>query len=64
MTEPATCTIKLSARCQDEEEYLHTFLHELNHAIYFTMGNEERYKDEYLIDGHAALLLQALVTAE
>lgn len=63
-TNSGTCVIELSSRCKDDEEYLHTFLHELNHAIFWAMSKEKLWSDESLVDGHAGLLLQALVTAK
>lgn len=58
------CVIKLSARCKDDEELLHTFLHELVHAIAYTMGWTDLNDDEPKIDGVANLLMQALTTGE
>lgn len=56
------CLIKISARCKNEEELRHTFLHELMHAIAYTMGWTEFNDDEPKIDGVASLLSQALTT--
>lgn len=58
------CLIELSAKNADAEELLHTFLHELNHAIFWTMDKQKLYENEALVDGHASLLLQALTTAK
>lgn len=60
----ATCTIVLTNRNRSDEEELHTFLHELMHAITYTMGWKRLFKDEMRIDSLAALLLQVLTTAE
>lgn len=58
------CEIKLSSRCKDDEELLHTFLHELTHAIAYAMGWNEFNDDEGKIDGFASLLMQTMVTAK
>lgn len=58
------CVIRLSARCKDEEEYQHTFLHELMHVIAYAMGWSKFYTNEMRVDGVASLLLQAILTGE
>lgn len=58
------CEIRLSSRCKDDEELLHTFLHELTHAIAYAMGWTKFNDDEAKIDGFASLLMQAMTTAE
>ncbi len=58
-----SCRIELAAH-KSEEALLHTFLHELNHAILYTMARNELFEDENFVDGHASLLLQVLTTAE
>lgn len=58
------CLIELSSRCKNSEETLHTFLHELNHAIFWAMDKQKLFEAEGLVDGHASLLMQALTTAE
>lgn len=60
----ATCTIKLTTLNRNDEEELHTFYHELLHAIAYTMAWGKFFVDELKIDGVAGLLAQALVTAE
>lgn len=52
--------IELSTKCRDNEELAHTFLHELMHAVAYTMNWEKLYNDEAGVDGIASLLLQAL----
>jgi hypothetical protein len=63
-TNSGTCLIELSSRCKDDEELWHTFLHEVNHAIFYAMGKDKLHADEALVDGHAGLLLQVLRTSE
>lgn len=41
-----------------------TFLHELNHAILFTMGKSADQHDEQFVDAHATLFLQYLKSAK
>ena len=60
----ATCTIVLTTRNRNDEELAHSFLHELMHAVAYTMAWEKFYEDEMKVDGVAGLLLQALSTAE
>lgn len=57
-TDGQRCVIRLSARCGTGEEELHTFYHELMHAIAFTIGWKELNDDEEKIDALANLLLQ------
>lgn len=57
------CLIEL-AEHKTKEALRHTFLHELNHAILYTMARNELFDDENFVDGHAALLLQVLTTSE
>ena len=40
-----------------------TFLHELNHAIMFSMGKPADAHDEVFVDAHATFFLQFLKTA-
>jgi hypothetical protein len=46
------------------EVKLQTFLHELNHAILFSMGKTADQHDEQFVDGHANFFLQFLKTAK
>ena len=57
------CQIEI-AECRSKEEELHTFLHELTHAIMYTMGRKKLFSDEYFVDSSSSLLLQALKSAE
>lgn len=41
-----------------------TFLHELNHAILFTMGKSADQHDEQFVDAHATFFLQYLKSAK
>lgn len=41
-----------------------TFLHELNHAIMFSMGKSADTHDEQFVDAHATFFLQYLKTAK
>ncbi len=41
-----------------------TFLHELNHAIMFSMGKTADQHDEQFVDAHANFFLQYLKTAK
>lgn len=56
------CLIELSTLNKSYEEELHTFLHELLHAVSGTMGWEKFCQDEMKIDAMAALLLQVIMT--
>lgn len=58
------CIIELSDECSDGPELMHTFLHELLHAVAYTRGDKKGFFDEYRIDSTSALLLQALTTAK
>ena len=60
----ATCVIELSARCKNEEEYRHTFLHELTHALLYVMGQNTLFEDERFVDGLSSLLLQVIDSGE
>lgn len=60
---PFHCLIEISSNCRDKEEEKHTFLHELMHAIAYTMAWEKLFNDEEGIDGIASLLLQVLTTS-
>jgi hypothetical protein len=64
LTDPGDCTISLSSKNQNDEELLHTFYHELMHAVLFTMGNEKLYRDEFIIDGIGGLLAQFATTSK
>ncbi len=55
------CLIRLSTKNKTRREELHTFLHELLHAVKFTMGHKRH--NEVKIDAMASLLLQALTTS-
>ena len=52
---PDTCTILLSNKLKGQEREV-TLLHEVVHAILFTMG--EREHDERFVEGFAQLLYQ------
>ena len=52
---PDTCTILLSKKLKGQERDV-TMLHEVVHAILFTMG--EREHDERFVEGFAQLLYQ------
>ena len=52
---PDTCTILLSSKMKGQEREV-TLLHEVVHAILFTMG--ERDHDERFVEGFAQLLYQ------
>ena len=52
---PDTCTILLSNKLKGQEREV-TLLHEVVHAILFTMG--ERDHDERFVEGFAQLLYQ------
>jgi hypothetical protein len=54
------CVIELSTKNKTKEDELHTFHHELLHAIAYTMGWGKFNRDETKIDAMAGLLLQAL----
>lgn len=56
------CEIKLSTKNQTRTEELHTFCHELLHAICYTMGWKRLNKNESKIDAMASLLLQAITS--
>jgi hypothetical protein len=60
----ARCKIRLSSKNASDEETLHTFMHELVHACYFTLGWTRANKNEARVDALASLLLQALTTME
>lgn len=63
LSEHTKCVIKLSTLNKSPEEEMHTFLHEVLHAIAYTMGNNKLNKDESKIDGMASLLLQVFESA-
>lgn len=63
-TNSTKCTIKLSTLNKDDEEYRHTFLHELLHACSYAMAWTSFNNNEARIDGLANLLLQVLTTGE
>jgi Zn-dependent peptidase ImmA (M78 family) len=54
-SQPDTCTILLNSRLKGQERDV-TLLHEVVHAILFTMG--EREHDERFVEGFAQLLYQ------
>ena len=58
-----SCVIEL-AEHKTKQALRHTFLHELNHAILYTMARNKLFNDENFVDGHSSLLLQALTTAK
>lgn len=60
-TDGTHCIIKLAAGQSPESEQ-HTYLHELLHAICFTMGWDKLNDNETKIDALAGMLLQALET--
>ena len=62
-TSPELALIRLSTKCKTDEDAELTFLHELMHAIAFTMGWDELNEDEMKIDAVAGLLRQFLTTA-
>lgn len=47
-----------------QEVKFQTFLHELNHAIMFSMGKSADAHDETFVDAHATFFLQFLKTAQ
>lgn len=63
-TEHSKCIIKLSTLNKSDEEELHTFLHELTHAIAGTMGWKKFNNDELKVDAFSSLLLQVTLTSE
>lgn len=63
-THQSECRIELSTYNKNEEEELHTFMHELLHAVAGTMGWEKLNNDEVKIDALAGLLVQAMQTSE
>lgn len=58
------CRIDISDHNKDPEEELHTFMHELLHAIAQIMCWDEFNEDEGKIDAVASLLLQVMTTAD
>jgi hypothetical protein len=54
----------LLASGMDKEATLHTFYHELFHAIFATLGREKLDSNEGLVDSCGNLLLQFLSTAK
>lgn len=62
-TLPEIAVIRISTKCKTLEDEEHTFMHELMHAICFTMGWTELNDDEMKIDAVAGLLRQFLATA-
>lgn len=63
-TRGGNCLIELSTKSKDDEELMHTFLHELLHAILYTQGDDKLFYDEFFVDSSASLLMQALTTAK
>jgi hypothetical protein len=56
---PSRCRIRLNMhRIKNNEELMHTFMHELLHAVCFAMGWEALNDDEDKIDAMASLLVQ------
>lgn len=55
------CLIRLSRKNKDDEEELHTFCHELGHAIEFTLGWKLSHRK---IDAIGGLLAQYMTTAD
>lgn len=47
-----------------EDMALHTWLHEVTHLAFHLMGEDELYVNEKLVDLLAAIMHQALVSAE
>jgi Zn-dependent peptidase ImmA (M78 family) len=45
---------------KDRSKLLHSFFHELEHAILHVMNRDKLYRDEAFVDLHSCLLLQAL----
>lgn len=48
----------------NRQAQLHTFYHELFHALFWNLGRLGMYEDEVLVDQSANLLMQALQSAE
>ena len=63
-THHAKCLIELSTFNRTDEEELHTFFHELLHAIAGTMGWSKFNKNEDKIDAMSSLLLQVTLTSK
>lgn len=62
-THGSKCRIRLSKKLnRSDEETLHTFLHELTHAITYTAGMKKLNADEAFTDAFSNLLGQALET--
>jgi hypothetical protein len=57
------CVIRLAAKNKPGEEELHTFCHELVHAIKFTLGDKMPHDEEYT-DAFGNVLAQFLTTME
>jgi hypothetical protein len=58
------CVIRLSRHNKSGEEELHTFMHELVHAVYFTLGWKRANDNEQRVDALASVLVQAFTTME
>lgn len=58
------CRIKLSRKNTPGEEELHTFCHELAHAMYFTLGWPTANDNEAKVDALGNVLAQFLATVE
>jgi Zn-dependent peptidase ImmA (M78 family) len=63
-THHTKCLIEISTFSKSPEEELHTFYHELLHAIAGTMGWTKFNRNEDKIDAMASLLLQVTESSE
>lgn len=63
-TYPSECRIELSSLNENAEAELHTFVHELLHAVAVTMGWSKFNDNEMRIDAMAGLLIQAMTTTK
>lgn len=63
LTQSHNCVIKLSTLNKTPEAELHTFYHELVHAVGFTMGWNLLINDETKVDAMGGLFAQAMKTA-
>ena len=63
-THSHSCKIELSTLNKTPEEELHTFYHELFHAIATTMGDDKLNNNESKIDALGNLLAQFMTTAD